>query len=202
MTAETPLLLQWSYCSHALSHRFDIIRNTLPTSYVADVVETKQSERETVYIFHGIYSSCSQANQTFADIPGQVAVLILLPMWSRIDSSFDSGPQQSPNVVDRTTRDWLQPPIHSFMMMPWDGKYFPHYWLFVKGIHWTSMDSHHKGSVMWVSDVFFVDSLNKLEQTVKLTVILDVMVFIRCYCKVRLPNTKIQYIPKDMNMFV
>ena len=39
---------------------------------------------------------------------------------------------------------------------------FPHYWPFVRGIHFSSVDSPHKGPVMWGLDVVFVVSLNKL----------------------------------------
>ena len=41
--------------------------------------------------------------------------------------------------------------------MTW--KRFPHYWTFVKGIHRPSVDSPHKGPVMWRFDVL---SQNKL----------------------------------------
>ena len=36
------------------------------------------------------------------------------------------------------------------------------YWPFVRGIHQSLVDSHHKGPVMWSFDVLVVDSLKNL----------------------------------------
>ena len=33
-------------------------------------------------------------------------------------------------------------------------KCFPHYWPFVRGIHWSLADYLHKGPVMWTLDIF------------------------------------------------
>ena len=41
-------------------------------------------------------------------------------------------------------------------------KCFPHYWPFVRGIHWWPVDSPHNTTVMYNFDVFLVVSLNKL----------------------------------------
>ena len=48
-------------------------------------------------------------------------------------------------------------------VMPW--RCFPHYRHFMRGIHWSMVDSPHKGPVMWKFDVSFVVSLNKLLNT-------------------------------------
>ena len=37
-----------------------------------------------------------------------------------------------------------------------------HQWLFLGGIHWSLMDSPHKGPIVWKFHVFFVVSQNKL----------------------------------------
>ena len=44
-------------------------------------------------------------------------------------------------------------------------KPFPHYWLFVGGIHQSLVDSPHKGPVMPSIDVFFILGLNNLLNT-------------------------------------
>ena len=51
-------------------------------------------------------------------------------------------------------------------IMSW--KRFPHYWPFVSGIDQSSMNSHHKHSVMQCFDVLFVISLYTVEQRVEL----------------------------------
>ena len=45
-------------------------------------------------------------------------------------------------------------------VMTW--KHVPHHWPFVRGIHWSLVDSPHKGPVMGNFDVFFDVALNKL----------------------------------------
>ena len=45
-------------------------------------------------------------------------------------------------------------------MMTW----FLHYWPFVRGIHWSPVDSPHTGPVRWSFDVIFAHSLNKLNE--------------------------------------
>ena len=45
-------------------------------------------------------------------------------------------------------------------VMTW--KHYLHYWPFVRGIHWSPVDSPHKGSVMQSFHVSFDASLNKL----------------------------------------
>ena len=44
-------------------------------------------------------------------------------------------------------------------IMAW--KHFPHYWPFVRGIHWWPVDSPHKGLILWNFDSLFV-KLNNL----------------------------------------
>ena len=44
--------------------------------------------------------------------------------------------------------------FHCNDVMTW--KCFPYYWPLMKGIHWSPMDSPHKGSVMQSLDVFCV----------------------------------------------
>ena len=41
-------------------------------------------------------------------------------------------------------------------------KLLPHFWFFVRGIHWWSVDSPHKGQVMFRMDVFLIVRLDKL----------------------------------------
>ena len=43
-------------------------------------------------------------------------------------------------------------------------KCFPHYWPFVRGIHWSLFESPHKGPVMWSCNVFIDTILNKLNK--------------------------------------
>ena len=45
---------------------------------------------------------------------------------------------------------WLHRSVHGDVMA-W--KRFPHYWPFVRGIHWSPMDSPHTGPVTWNFDV-------------------------------------------------
>ena len=58
---------------------------------------------------------------------------------------------------------WQQHP-HSdhlhYDVMTW--KQFLHYWPFVRGIHWSRVDSHNKEPVRRVFDDFFDGSLNRL----------------------------------------
>ena len=44
--------------------------------------------------------------------------------------------------------------------IPW--KCFLYFWPFVRGIHWSAVDSIHKGLIVQSFDVFFVVSLKKL----------------------------------------
>ena len=53
----------------------------------------------------------------------------------------------------------LYMPIHDDIM-PW--KHFLHYWLFVRGIHQSLVDSPHRGPVMHSIGVFFAINPNKL----------------------------------------
>ena len=46
------------------------------------------------------------------------------------------------------------------VIMTW--KHFMHQWPFVRGFHWSPVESPHKGLVMWSFDVFFIAILNKL----------------------------------------
>ena len=42
-------------------------------------------------------------------------------------------------------------------VMTW--KHFSHYWSFVRGNHWSPLDSPHKGLIIWSFEVFFVNEL-------------------------------------------
>ena len=58
-------------------------------------------------------------------------------------------------------------------------KHFPHYWPFVKGIHWSMVDSPHKSQWCRALIVFFDLHLNKrFEQTIEMLVIWDAIVLI------------------------
>ena len=67
-------------------------------------------------------------------------------------------------------RWWLMVRLHlqllSLSYLPWHDdvntcKPYPHYWLLVRGIHRSTIDSHHKEPVMWKKCLFVV-ILNKL----------------------------------------
>ena len=49
-------------------------------------------------------------------------------------------------------------PIHEDVIK-W--KHFPHYLPFVRGIHWSSVNSHHKGQWCGALMIFFICALNK-----------------------------------------
>ena len=71
------------------------------------------------------------------------------PQWVKFDGLF-----QTSRKVKVT---WLQ--------QPWwqhDMDHFLHFWIFVRGIHQSPVDSSHKMPVMWSFDVCFVASLNRL----------------------------------------
>ena len=40
--------------------------------------------------------------------------------------------------------------------------HFLHCWLFVKGIHWSMVNCHNKGPLLWSFEIFFDVRLNKL----------------------------------------
>ena len=64
--------------------------------------------------------------------------------------------------------------------MTW--KYFLYYWAFVRGIHWTPVDSPRMASVMWGFDVFYCYP-KTVAQTVKLLLVWDAMTLMWSYCK-------------------
>ena len=59
-------------------------------------------------------------------------------------------------------------------------KYFPHYWPFVRGIHWSPQGSCHKGPVMCTFDIFCCQFELAVKQTAILLVTLDAMMIIDC----------------------
>ena len=54
-------------------------------------------------------------------------------------------------------------------------KCFQHYWPFVRGIHWSPLASHHKGSLCCLS-------AQTVDQTVELLMIWDTMTFMSHHC--------------------
>ena len=59
--------------------------------------------------------------------------------------------------------------------------WFLNYWPFVRGIHWSPVDSPHKGPVMWN----YISSEHAVKQTTQLKVIFDAMTPMKCHDDVR-----------------